>query len=384
MQLLKGLTATLYFSRYVHGVLIPVPDTPYLVKWTSSELVNDGVPDPFNPSHTRRIMISRYTPVRKRDCLETCRLPYMNEFIASAEDDILQAYVGDAVWPRGILSSLEVEMCCKERRGSGGRHPGELPLLLFGTGLNTTRLWYSSMAQNLAGMGFEVIVMDHPYETDVVQFPDGTVIYGGRVPADVNAVEELTFALEVRAKDASLVLDRLRVPKSAKVGFVGSSFGGPAAATAMLRDSRIAAGVNFDGAMFGAGIEAGAARPFLLFGAAGHNTSSEDTWGRFWNATAARRPVPWMKELSVLNSSHGTYTDYPIIGEITGLNESKELSGLGFGPVSGVWVMEMMREYLSDFFRFTLKGAGEGLLAGPSDKYPEVKFLRSQGTRPRF
>ncbi|KAK4172865.1 hypothetical protein QBC36DRAFT_68426 [Triangularia setosa] len=382
MQILKVLAATLCFSLDVYGVLIPVPDTPYLVKWTSSELVNHRLPDPFNSSHPRRIMISRYTPVRKQDCLETCRLPYMNEFIASAEDDILQAYIGKASWPRGVLSSLEVEMCCKKRRG-GSHHHDDPPLLLFGTGLNTTRFWYSGMAQNLAGMGFEVIVMDHPYETDVVQFPDGTVIYGGRVPADVNAVEELTYALEARAKDASLVLDRLKVPKSAKVGFVGSSFGGPAAATAMLRDSRIAAGANFDGGMFGAGVETGAARPFLLFGAAGHNTSNEETWARFWNATAARQPVPWMKELSVLNASHGTYTDYPLVGEITGLDESKELRELLFGSVSGVWFMEMMREYLSDFFRFALKGTGEGLLAGPSNRYPEVKFLRSQGTRPR-
>ncbi|KAK0736702.1 hypothetical protein B0T21DRAFT_183230 [Apiosordaria backusii] len=381
MQLPKVLAAALCFCLNAHGVLIPVPDTPYLVKWTSSELVNHGLPDPFNSSHTRRIMISRYTPVRKRDCLETCRVPYMNEFIASVEDDILQGYIGEATWPRGVLSSLEVEMCCKERRG--GSHHHDPPLLLFGTGLNTTRFWYSGTAQHLAGMGFEVVVMDHPYETDVVQFPDGTVIYGGRVPADINAVEELAFALEVRAKDASLVLDHLKVPKSAKVGFVGSSFGGPAAATAMLRDSRIAAGVNLDGGMFGAGVEAGAPGPFLLFGSAGHNTSTEETWGRFWNATAARQPVPWMKELSVVNATHGTYTDFPLVGEITGLDENKELKELLFGPVSGVWAMEMMREYLSDFFRFALKGGGEGLLAGPSDKYPEVNFLRSQGTRPR-
>ncbi|KAK0672604.1 hypothetical protein QBC41DRAFT_243381, partial [Cercophora samala] len=383
MRLPKVFAAISYFFFLnARAILLPVPDTPYLVKWTSSELINHGFPDPFNTSHTRRIMISRYTPVRKRDCLETCRLPYMPEFIASVQDDIFQADVGnETVWPRGILASFEVEMCCKERRGASHRHSnqGDFPLLLLGPGLNTTRYWYSGMGQSLAGMGFEVVVMDHPYETDVVQFPDGSVIYGGRVPADAEAVEELRFALEVRAKDATLVLDTLKVPKSAKVGFVGSSFGGPAAAVAMIRDERIAAGVNLDGGMFGAGVaEAGAVRPFLIFGADGHNTSSDETWGGFWNATAGRRPVPWMKELSVVNATHRTFMDFSLVGEI-----SEELRRLEFGGVvSGIWAMEMMREYLKDFFRFALKGGGEGLLAGPRGRFPEVKFLRSQGNRP--
>ncbi|KAK4671209.1 hypothetical protein QC764_602340 [Podospora pseudoanserina] len=377
MQLPKVLTAIFYFFLKVQAVLLPVPHTPYLAKWTTSELINHGFPDPFNTSHTRRIMISRYTPVQKRDCLETCRLPYMPEFIASVEDEIFQADMGDTPWPRGVLASLEVEMCCKERRRD--HHDKPRPLLLLGPGLNTTRYWYSAMGQSLAGMGFEVVVMDHPYETDVVQYPDGTVIYGGRVPADAEAVEELRFALEVRAKDATLVLDWLKVPKSAKVGFVGSSFGGPAAAVAMRRDGRIAAGVNLDGGMFGAGVaEGGAVRPFLIFGADGHNTTTDETWGRFWDATAERRPGLWMKELSVVNATHRTFLDFSLVGEV-----SEELRRVGFGGVvSGVWAMGMMTEYLTDFFRFALMGEGEGLLAGESGRFPEVKFLRPQGTQP--
>jgi pimeloyl-ACP methyl ester carboxylesterase len=62
-------------------------------------------------------------------------------------------------------------------------------------------------------------------------------------------------ALEVRAQDASFVLDRLNVGEEAseRVVMFGHSFGGAATATAtaMLRDKRFRGGINLDGIMFG-------------------------------------------------------------------------------------------------------------------------------------
>jgi dienelactone hydrolase len=395
MKAINTLRANLLSVTTVHGLLFPAPESPYTVQWTSSELVDARRPDPFNSSHPRRIMISRFTPIPKHHCAETCIVPYMNNFIASQEDAILQGFIGSSVvWPKNILSNLSLSLCCSDGRRTSHRRsppPQSYPVLLLGTGLNTTRLFYSATAQHLASAGFEVIVMDHPYETDVVQFPsDGTVIYGGRVPRDPNATEQLNFALDVRAQDASFVLDTLlRIPPSesrkvAKVGFVGSSFGGPAAAVAMYADKRIAAGVNLDGYMFGrAALEEGAPGPFLIFGSTGHNSSSDDSWARFWNSTTGNDKriqggrKKWMKELSVVGSTHATYTDSSLIGDVSGLRDNPQLMELVFGGFPGLRAMEIMREYLSDFFRFALQGAGEGLLAGPSSKFPEVQFLRT-------
>jgi hypothetical protein len=50
-------------------------------------------------------------------------------------------------------------------------------------------------------MGYEVIVMDHPYETDIAEFPNGTIIYGGHVASDPNKNATLEFALDVRTAD---------------------------------------------------------------------------------------------------------------------------------------------------------------------------------------
>ncbi|KAK4108032.1 hypothetical protein N656DRAFT_784560 [Canariomyces notabilis] len=397
MKLINNLIAILLGGTTLHAFLFPAPESPYTVQWTSLELVDARRHDPFNSSHPRRIMISRFTPIPKHHCTETCIVPYMDDFIASQEDAILQGFIGSSVvWPKNILSNLSLSLCCSDRRRTS-HHPSpppqSYPVLLLGTGLNTTRLFYSATAQHLASAGFEVIVMDHPYETDVVQFPsDGTVIYGGRVPRDPNATEQLNFALDVRAQDASFVLDTLfRIPwsesrKVAKVGFVGSSFGGPAAAVAMYADKRIAAGVNLDGYMFGKpALEEGAPGPFLILGSTGHNSSSDDSWARFWDATMGndkRLQVQggrqkWMKELTVVGSTHATYTDSSLIGDISGLRDNPQLVELVFGGFTGMRAMEIMGEYLSNFFRFALQDAGEELLAGPSSKFPEVQFVRT-------
>jgi hypothetical protein len=389
MKLTHLLPAALSSAGLIQAAVFPVPDTPYKVQWTSTELVDPARPaDPFNASHARRIMISRFTPIPNRDCLQTCRVPYMNAFMSSVEDAIIEAFLGDIGWPRGVLASMEMEVCCEVRNSHHHSNKEKsFPTILIGTGLNTTRLLYSAAAQHLASAGYDVVVMDHPYETDAVQFPDGSVVYGGRVPRDPNATEALAAALDVRSKDASLVLDYLGIGQPGKmkrgnnrggdkVGFVGDSFGGPAAADVMLKDARVAAGVNMDGMMFGPAVEVGVPRPFLTFGTPGHNSTSDATWGRFFNATRTHHPRTWIKELSVADSVHGLLIDFALVGDVAELRgDDRQLVGNMFGKITGVRTMEILRAYLSDFFDFALEGRGQGLLAGPSRKYPEVSFV---------
>jgi hypothetical protein len=172
--------------------IFPVPEGDYKVQWANKELVDYSRVDPFNATHQRRMMISRFTPVPNKECIKTCRTPYMTPNVAKIEDDILTEYLGDIGWPHGALAKLDVEMCCEVKKGHGSHNNGrKAPTLLFGTGLNTTRLFYTATAQHLAALGYEVIVMDHPYETDVVEFPDGEVIFGGHIGRDPNNTAEL-------------------------------------------------------------------------------------------------------------------------------------------------------------------------------------------------
>ncbi|KAH6850451.1 hypothetical protein B0I37DRAFT_371672 [Chaetomium sp. MPI-CAGE-AT-0009] len=383
MKLSHILPAALSGAGLIRAAVFPVPDSPYKVQWTSTELVDAARPDPFNASHPRRIMISRFTPVRNRDCLRTCRVPYMNAFMSSVEDAIIDAFVGsDIGWPHGVLGSMELEVCCAVRSPNNNKPKPtpqhKFPTVLYGTGLNTTRLLYSAAAQHLASAGYEVVVMDHPYETDAVQFPDGSVIYGGRVPRDPDALEALAAALDVRSRDASLVLDYLGIGRDrvGAVGFVGDSFGGPAAADVMLKDARVGAGVNMDGLMFGPAVDEGVPGPFLTFGSPGHNSTSDESWERFFNATGTNYPEAWIKELSLEGSVHGLLIDFALVGDVADLRgDDKQVVGNLIGTITGARTMEILRAYLSDFFKFALEGKGKGLLVGPSKKYPEVLFL---------
>lgn len=354
--------------------VLPVPKSDYKVQWASKELVDEKRQDPFNATHPRRMMISQFTPVPNDECVKTCKLPYMPPKIAKIEDAILTEYLGDVGWPHGVLAGLEVEMCC-EAEDKGHHHRPKLPRLLFGTGLNTTRLFYTATAQHIAALGYEVVVMDHPYETDVVQFPDGEIIIGGRIGRDPNNTAELQFGLDVRSQDVSFVLDELKIRQTT---YIGQSYGGASAATAMANETRLMGGVNLDGAQWGRAVNAGVSRPFLTFGSVGHNSSAPDerSWGKFFDAMDAKHPGVWYRELSLADSVHGSYYDQSLIGDVTGLRENEELLEF-FGKVTGERVMEVLQAYLGVFVEFTLLGGEEGILAGESDEFPDVAFLRS-------
>lgn len=370
MKIINALAVPLVAA--VQALVIPSPKGPFVTRWESLELVDDNRLDPFNASHTRRIMISRFSPIPEARCKKLCRVPYMSTEVAAIEDAILDAFVGDVGWPSGLLGSLELEVCCevdKSYQQTGGH---KFPTLFFGTGLNTTRLSYSATVQHVASKGYEVVIMDHPYETDVVQFPDGQIIFGGRVPADPNNTVALEFGLDARTADISFVLDTLGIHRT---NYIGQSFGGAGVAAAMLNESRVISGVNLDGAMWGPAVARGVSRPFLVWGSDGHNSSSELTWTNFFNAMDEKHAEVWTKELSMTHSGHGSFTDFSLIGDVTGLRDNEALLEF-FGNVTGARAMEVLKEYISDFVEFTLGDEDDCLLAGPSKEHPDVTFLR--------
>lgn len=290
--------------------------------------------------------------------------------VAKFEDDILTAYLGDAGWPQGLLSTLQLELCC-ETHPHANTHQ-KFPKILFGTGLNTTRLTYSAIGQQLSSLGYEIIIMDHPYETDVVQFPDGDIIFGGRIAPDPNNTAALEFGLNARTADVSFVLDTFKICKTV---YVGQSFGGASAAAALLNESRIVAGSNLDGALWGPVLQKGVSRPFFTIGAEGHR-EADKSWDVFYKAMDEKHPGVWVKEIAVKNASHGSFWDTVIMGDMTGLRGKNEALDAFFGKMTGKRAMEVLRAYMGDFIGFTLRGKGEGLLKGPSDKFPDVTFIK--------
>lgn len=352
--------------------VFPAPPGDFKVHLVNRELVDESRVDPFNSTHARRMMVTQFSPIPNDKCKRTCKSPYMSAKLSKIQDDIFYEFYGDIGWPGQVLDKLEVETCCEVEEGY---HKISYPTVLLDTGLNTTRLFYTVTGQHIASLGYNVILMDHPYETDVVEFPNGDIIFGGHIGRNASDVAELQLGLDVRVQDTTFVLDTFNICRAV---YVGHSFGGAAAATVIPEEPRIAGGVNLDGALWGRAVEAGVSQPFVNFGSVGHNSSldSDPSWASFWDSMDAKHPDVWYRELSVDDALHGSYYDPVLIGDITGLREDPSLEEYLFGKITGERMMEVLRAYLDDFIKFTLLDEDQGLLAEESPEFPDVHFLR--------
>jgi hypothetical protein len=304
---------------------------------------------------------------------------------AAIEDEILASYE----FPR-ILSQFSLDVCASDNDYSypATSYYDGFPVVLYSPGLNTTRLFGSTIAQEIASHGFTTITIDHPYDVDVVEFPNGDVILGGRVikPADINgSTASLEHALEVRAQDVSFVLDVLGVSDDQGAMMFGDSFGGAATATSMLHDKRIRAGVNMDGAMFGPVLNtslgsAEVSQKFILWGSDGHNTTSDETWGQFWSTLEASPYVDYAKEMGINGSTHASYWDLAVVVDTAGIRDQLSINATALvGPLDGLRVSSVLGRYLSSFFWFAQNGVGsedeDEIFKGPSAEFPEVVIL---------
>jgi dienelactone hydrolase len=365
------LFLTALAATTVCAQVFPEAGGPYKVQWTNRELIDENRVDPFNSSHSRRNMISHFAPVEERDCKKTCRVPYFLKDVATIEDQILAAAFEGLGWPLGLIGRLEVDVCCKVSK-AGKAKASKFPTVLLGSGLNTTRLFYTGFAREIASTGYQVITIDHPYETDVVQFPDGEIILGGHIVGDPNNVGPLEFGLRVRDADVSFLLKALNIRKTV---YVGHSYGGASAASATLNVPRVQAGLNLDGALWGPVVKAGVSKPFINFSGS-ENSTIDESWKSFYEAQQEKHPGVWNRELHLETSTHGSFWDLSLIADFTGLRENEELVEYVIGPETGERVAEVLRAYLNDYFKFTLLGGGEGLLAGESEAFPDVRFVR--------
>ncbi len=184
------------------GTLLPKPSGPCQLTLNVSQLIETSRKDPWgmDPTTYRRLMISRFDPVPPHTCYGEEKVPYMSPAISLAEDAAFAPYG----IPAGIFASLEMAFCSQPK----SCEPNETyPVVLFSPGLDTTRLLYSMLAQEIASQGFTVITLDHPFDTDIVEFPDGFIADGGKVnSSDINSINH---ALDIRTNDISFVLNTL-------------------------------------------------------------------------------------------------------------------------------------------------------------------------------
>ncbi|MEV1172106.1 alpha/beta hydrolase [Nonomuraea sp. NPDC049784] len=252
---------------------------------------------------------------------------------------------------------------------AGRKH--SLPLVLLSPGFTEPRSSLTALAEELASRGYVVAGIEHTYESLATTFPDGRVTTCVACEA-VKGQEFWNKVGQSRAADVSFVLDELTGAHPAwkgasliapsRIAMAGHSAGGASTIVAMLKDTRVRAGLNMDGTTFAPIPESGLSRPFLFLGAqAMHSPGGKDTtWDRDWVQLTG-----WKRWLVVAGAEHVSFTDTALLVEQLGVHRNPGLSGER--------AVEITRSHVRAFFDLHLRHKPQPLLDKPSTRYPEVK-----------
>jgi pimeloyl-ACP methyl ester carboxylesterase len=338
---------------------------------TFSLLTDPDRLDPFaKDGRLRSIMVSGFSP--KAACYNRHPDTYMPPATAAFQDDKFAAYG----LPHGTFRSLYLETCDAISSRSK-RSSRSLPLVLFSGALGTSRLIYNSMLQSIAAAGYLVLSVDHPYDADLVEYPNGTIITGVNI-----SDSELEFAVATRADDIAFLHRQmmnssianklfpgyLRGDRAPRTAVIGHSFGGAAAAASILQIPSLRGGLNIDGTIFGSVLKTGLDRPFMLMGHENKTQETDPSWKAVWPLLRG-----WKKEFEVRGAAHYSFSDLPLITSVLGLQSVMPPEvGQVLGTVEGRRMMELTVTYVVAFLDMVLKDERKEILNGDSEEFPEV------------
>lgn len=256
------------------------------------------------------------------------------------------------------------------------------PTILFGPGAGGPATMANTiLLSELASHGYNVIGLDHPYEHEWLQYPNGTYIHG--LPLDYDwglpDVTEIYALNSLRLVDNAVLLKQL--PSLAKklgvhlnlthVGTVGHSLGGSVAIGSLYEHESVKAGIDLDGSLLQRpsidGPEADTHKPSLLLGFEEHFDESYRTYPDWQSA--------YFRGVRINGTHHNDFTDAAFWLTV-GDNPDRPVGGSGLPQVKRV------REIVLGFFDFTLLGAEEPELLNPEkgpEKDPALVFFDGTG-----
>jgi hypothetical protein len=346
----------------VSAAVIPSPPGKYDVFYHTAKMAEKARADPFDPKHgPRAVMTSVFAPTHCKVDLE--KIDYLPPATAEYYSHLYGAYG----LPNGSLQSISFQACPEPPKG----HHLQFPVVIFSPALGTTRLFYNAIAQAVASAGYIVVSIDHPYDTEFLEFPDGSVVTAANI-----SDAQVPLDVATRAGDVSFVLDQLSTKagvaallpgtgaaglKTRRVAVYGHSVGGAAIAEAMHLDRRIVVGANLDGSMFGSVVQHGLRGPFLLFGHENKTQTTDPTWAEFWSNLRG-----WRLELELAKAQHYTFSDLPFLLKLLGLPVQKVPAiQTMVGTLDGLKAFEIVHRTVVAFL-------GSGLPQAPPSSLQEV------------
>jgi hypothetical protein len=297
--------------------------------------------------------------------------------------------------PNGTFEKVALHLASnKVIKNLTDQPPCHYPLAVFMHAEGTTRLFYSQIASTFASIGYAVVTIDAPYDVDVIEYPDGSLVYINETVWDTTNATRLAvtayLAIETRVQDVSFVLTSLSnttlahslIPNLPQTGLntthaamFGHSLGGAAVFSILEADARVLGGLDMDGGLYGPGLTTGASKPFMLTGHAGHTRENQMadpflTWEQVWPHLTG-----WKRDVMVAESLHYDFSDYSILFETLGVTPGKKVGEgriLG-GTLKGTRALQIVTSYVGVFLDFVIyskyllcvaRGAGSAVSGG--------------------
>ncbi|AEY66833.1 isoform II [Clostridium sp. BNL1100] len=381
--------------------LLPVfslekPTGPYLVgtvtyDWIDENRLEEATKD---PDDKRELMVQVWYPAENSDNMK--RAPYIKDF-----SEISKGIEKSNGIPSVLFSHLKyVESNSYSNAKLSGKQQ-KYPLLIFSHGFGLFRNANTFQVEELASQGYIVVGIDHTYDAMATVFSNGRVAqYSNDNVKMLNEdIEKMDGHNEIWVKDVQFVLDKIEEINKKdpldhfsgridldKVGMFGHSYGGATAGQIVMRDSRVKAGINMDGAFAGSPFsEKSLGKPFMVMDAEASmdSTQNYDEYlskmgidGDLRESYKAYKEKMYNQRnnaisnggysLLINKTNHFSYTD---------LSLYTPLLSIGYKPHS---VHKIINDFTLNFFNKYLLEDSSASLEDTAKKYKNIEFTQTK------
>jgi hypothetical protein len=257
--------------------------------------------------------------------------------------------------------------------------PRPFPVVVYSPGNGSWRNASTALVEELVSHGFIVVTIDHPYDGEAVEFPDGTIALAQPLrqpnPALSNPLAQWDASVEprliVRVADVRFVLDALaalnagRNPDAehrplpahlagaldlSRTGIFGHSLGAATTIEVMREDQRVRVGFMMDGPVPRVARNTRFDRPIILVRS--DNAAIGELVGPSWRYFAPGLRG-WHRAVLIAGSNHNDLTDLGLVARHLRLSPALRTSLL-LGTIDARRVVALQRSYLTVFFNLQL------------------------------
>jgi len=364
------------------SLILPEPRGPFGVSRLTETWTDEHRADPFvdapSESLTELAVWIWYPSEKAPDLGAADYLPPEWRHELEARQNLMSSLTKDlsAIHPHSVLD------------GPISKKQPSYPLVILRGGLGAPVVNYTILAEDLASHGYVVVGFDAPYRTTAVVFPGKRVVTRPSNLDPENLGKEaqdrlMAHLLTAWVSDIGFVLDRLKQLNEStgsrflgkldlqKVGIVGHSLGGAAAAQFSHDDSRCVAGIDLDGALSDNVVKEGLRGPFmfLLSDHRGAKDPVDLQIAADIKSVCDRMPPESGMALSIQGANHFSFSDQMLLRNQAVVSVVQRVMGLRLESRRG---LEIAAETVHRFLDVHLKGAPASSIHALLKEYPEL------------